>query len=108
MFIKYSKNLALAALVTAVFAGGMAGDGLAGKYKKSRDGHIGYVTAYSQYGNGSMTAPVRTKRNVNYVGKEVMLPGGVWIDCAISCAETLRSQKIDFFEEFSNGGDKFR
>ncbi len=53
-----------------------------------------YVTAVSRYGNGTLTAPIRPAR----FGYEVQLPGGVWIDCAGDCRETLRRQKLDYWE----------
>lgn len=53
-----------------------------------------FVTAVSRYGNGTLTAPTRPAR----FGYEVQLPGGVWIDCAGDCRETLRRQKLDYWE----------
>lgn len=53
-----------------------------------------YVTAQSLYGHGTLTAPIRPSR----LGYEVQLPGGVWIPCAASCADTLRREKLDFWE----------
>lgn len=52
------------------------------------------VTAVSRYGNGTLTAPVRPAPS----GYEVRLPGGVWIHCAGDCADTLRREKLDFWE----------
>lgn len=54
----------------------------------------GYVVAHSQHGNGRISGAVRPTR-YNY---EVRLPGGTWVDCRRSCAETLRVQTIDIFE----------
>ena len=54
----------------------------------------GYVTAESRYGYGSITAPVR----VTALGRrEVRLPGGTWIECRRSCANTLRQETVDFW-----------
>ncbi|MDA7946476.1 MAG: hypothetical protein MPJ78_03275 [Hyphomicrobiaceae bacterium] len=67
----------------------------------------GYVTAYSDYGNGQVSAPVRHAQ----FGYQVKLPGGPWIYCQRNslfiarifkyespCADTLRRQSIDFWE----------
>ena len=85
-----------------------ADHGFAKKAKKRHRGHVGYVTAYSYYGNNSLTAPVRVDRSRGFASKQIRLPGGVWIDCAGSCAETLRVEKVDFWEQFSNGGGRKR
>lgn len=59
------------------------------------------VSAVSQYGNGTITAPIRK----NDLGWQVQLPGGRWVFCRRSCSETLRVETIDFFEsnEAGNG-----
>lgn len=54
----------------------------------------GYVTAYSQHGNGSLSAPTRHTS----LGRQVRLPGGIWIYCAGNCREELRRQKLDYWE----------
>jgi hypothetical protein len=54
---------------------------------------IGYVTAHSHYGNGSVRGPVRDTR----VGRQVRLPHGTWVYCRTSCSETLRVQTVDIF-----------
>jgi hypothetical protein len=60
---------------------------------------LGYVTAESRYGAGTVSAPVR----VNALGRrEVRLPGGTWIECRRSCANTLRQETIDFWYIRSN------
>lgn len=69
--------------------------------------NAGYVTAYSDYGNGQVSAPVRHAQ----FGYQVKLPGGPWIYCeknslfisrlleyASPCSDTLRRQSIDFWE----------
>jgi hypothetical protein len=55
---------------------------------------LGYVTAESRYGAGSITAPVRISMRGR---REVRLPGGTWIECRRSCANTLRQETIDFW-----------
>lgn len=54
---------------------------------------IGYVTAQSHYGNGSVRGPVRNTP----VGRQVRLPHGTWVYCRTSCSETLRVETIDIF-----------
>ena len=72
-----------------------------------RRGEGGLVTAESRYGSQTITAPVRNGAE----GRgEVRLPGGTWIDCHISCRETLRRETIDFWQnhggtETVTGGD---
>ena len=56
--------------------------------------YAGWVRAESDWGNATITAPVRRGR----LGYEVRLPGGNWIDCRRDCAETLRVETIDFWE----------
>jgi hypothetical protein len=61
---------------------------------------VGYVTAESRYGPQTITAPVR----LSVLGRrEVRLPGGTWIECRRSCAETLRQETIDFWIIRQNG-----
>jgi hypothetical protein len=59
----------------------------------------GYVTAESRYGSATITAPVRVSAEGR---REVRLPGGTWIECRRSCANTLRQQTIDFWYIRSN------
>lgn len=65
-----------------------------------------YVTAYSRYGNGEVSAPVREAQ----YGYQVKLPGGSWRYCEhnslffgrnLPCSETLRRQTLDFWETIS-------
>jgi hypothetical protein len=64
------------------------------------DGIVTTVTIDSRYGHGSVSGPVRKgARNL-----EVRLPGGSWIDCARDCAETLRRQSVDFWENHGREG----
>ena len=65
---------------------------------KTEPRHL-YVTAESRYGFGSVTGPVR----VNSLGRrEVRLPGGTWIECRRTCADTLRQETVDFWYIRSN------
>jgi hypothetical protein len=68
----------------------------------TRYGHgkiLGYVTATSQFGNGSVTAPYRGTP----VGYQVRLPRGTWVYCRRSCSETLRVQTVDIWAYVDNG-----
>ena len=59
----------------------------------------GVVTAESRFGHGTVSGPVRGARN----GYEVRLPGGTWIACGRNCAETLRVESVDFWENKGAG-----
>lgn len=64
-----------------------------------REPDSGYVTAESRYGPQTISGPVR----INARGlREVRLPGGTWIECRRSCANTLRQETIDFWYIRSN------
>jgi len=59
-----------------------------------------YVTAESRFGHGTVSGPVRPGSRG---GREVMMPGGTWISCGRSCAETLRVETVDFWENRGAG-----
>lgn len=63
------------------------------------NGPSGEVVAESRFGHGTVSGPVRAARH----GREVRLPGGTWIDCGRSCAETLRTETVDFWENKGAG-----
>jgi hypothetical protein len=63
------------------------------------NGASGEVVAESRFGHGTVSGPVRAARH----GREVRLPGGTWIDCGRSCAETLRTETVDFWENKGAG-----
>lgn len=60
-----------------------------------------HITVRSDYGNGTVTAPVRKGR----FGYQVRLPGGLWYDCEVSCIDTLRRETVDFWESLLESGD---
>jgi hypothetical protein len=64
----------------------------------------GVVVAQSRYGNGSIRAAVRRAG----LGWKVQLPGGRWVYCRRSCAETLRAETVDFFETNAAGSGNSR
>ena len=67
----------------------------------SRDhGEGSYVVAESEFGNGRVAGPVRYTR----LGRQVQLPGGSWVYCAKSCAETLRIKTVDFWQSDAGVG----
>jgi hypothetical protein len=85
-------RLIAAALLTLFSLGIAASSADAGR--RNRAGPvIGYVTAHSFYGNGSVRGPVRNTS----VGRQVRLPGGTWVYCRTSCSETLRVQTVDIW-----------
>jgi hypothetical protein len=73
---------------------------LAGSPSRVIGGDGGYVTAESRFGHGTVSGPVRLARAGNY---EVRLPGGTWVSCSRSCAETLRVESVDFWENKGAG-----
>jgi hypothetical protein len=62
--------------------------------RRSHGYESNYVVAHSDFGNGSVSGPVRQGRR----GWQVRMPGGTWIDCVRSCSDTLRRQTVDFWE----------
>jgi hypothetical protein len=61
---------------------------------RRRDAGYGYVTAESRYTSATITAPVRYGPHGRL---EVRLPGGTWLECGLSCRDTLRRETIDFW-----------
>ncbi len=83
----------IAAALLALFSLGLVPNS-ADAGRRNRAGPIvGYVTAHSHYGNGSVRGPVRETR----VGPQVRLPHGTWVYCRTSCSETLRVETVDIF-----------
>ena len=71
----------------------------AGRFKRGyNEGN--YVVAESEYGNGRVAGPVRHTR----LGRQVRLPGGSWVYCSKSCAETLRVKTVDFWQSDEGAG----
>lgn len=84
-----AATLAVMAAVAAITCEAEAGG------RSTAGGHDnGYVVAESRYGNGTVSGPVRRVAT----GYEVRLPGGTWVGCRRSCAETLRVETVDFWE----------
>ena len=82
-----------AALTSALVAlGSVAPQALAGE-RYGAGPVLGYVTAHSHDGNGSIRAPYRSTP----VGYQVRLPHGTWVYCRTSCSETLRVQTVDIW-----------
>src|ERR1044071_9590706 len=65
--------------------------------RRGYSGGADYVVAESQWGHGSIRAPIRRVAN----GLQVQLPRGTWINCGRSCSQTLRQQTVDYWD--SNG-----
>ncbi|HML30475.1 MAG TPA: hypothetical protein PKE16_16890 [Hyphomicrobium sp.] len=93
-----AKLLAFVSMLTALsgtvaIAPGADASGIGRLRTHYKSGQI--VTAYSRYGNGSITSVVRRTP----VGWQVRLPkSGNWTYCRRSCEETLRVQTIDYYE----------
>ena len=88
---------ALAILLTAAAAVGLVSAAADAQPRRGRI--IGYVKADSFYSVKTITGPVR----VSAKGRlEVGLPGGTWIECRMSCRNTLRQETVDFWEHRNN------
>ena len=63
----------------------------------TRRGGVGYpiVVAQSIHGHGEIAGPVRSGSHGRL---EVRLPGGTWLECGLSCSDTLRRETVDFWE----------
>lgn len=68
--------------------------------RRSYDNNVPYVVAESRFGNGTIIGPVRRTR----LGYQVRTPGGSWLDCQRSCAETLRVNTVDFWQNAQGAG----
>ena len=90
------RQAAVAVLVVAATSGVVTPADAQG-YGRYRDDGPRHVVAESQWGNGTISGPVRAGRH----GWQVRLPRGTWIDCVRSCSDTLRRETIDFWQ--SNG-----
>ena len=90
-FKKYA-GFALAVMVGAALLVGWTHAGQAGGKYGARG--YSYITVQSKYGNGTISAPVRSAQ----YGWQVRLPGGVWIYCELNCFQTLRDETVDFYE----------
>jgi hypothetical protein len=96
------RNLSKTLPATLVAAGVASAVFAAGAYAQSRRGqpHYVYITAESRYGTATVTAPVRN----GPAGRlEVRLPGGTWLECGLSCRETLRRETVDFWQGEGRG-----
>ena len=85
--------LLFAALPVAVSVTASPADAT-GLRREPREPRFGTVTAESRYSAATITAPVRVSAQGR---REVQLPGGTWIECRRSCANTLRQETIDFW-----------
>ena len=92
-------NATFAAVICLLGFGAVANDAGAQSRKPTRRGEI-IVTAESRFGHGTVSGPVRLAPAGNY---EVRTPGGSWLSCSRSCAETLRVETIDFWENKGRG-----
>ena len=90
-----TRALVLATTLTAVVLAGAAALPAAAADR----GAVGYVTADSRYSGASVSGPVRKGPQGRL---EVRLPGGTWLECGRSCADTLRRETVDFWR--NHGG----
>jgi hypothetical protein len=98
-----AARLALASML--VVAGGLvaqeaSADGGYGNGRRAPGYGGGYVVTESWMGGGRVGGTVRRTP----LGRQVQLPGGSWIYCRRSCAETLRAETVDFWDGQINSG----
>ncbi len=98
------RTATLAATVAAA-AGLAATSAGAADRGASAGATLGWVTAESRYGGQTVRGPVRRGPQGRL---EVRLPGGTWMECGRSCADTLRRETVDFWRanrDRANSGD---
>lgn len=89
--------VAIGAIITVALLG------TAGAQQRRRgSADEGTVSASSRYGNPSATARVRR----GAVGPEVNIGNNTWLPCAADCADTLRREKVDFWETKRQDGSR--
>jgi hypothetical protein len=93
------KTARLALASTLVLTGGLVAEQAAADsgygYGRRAPGYGGgYVVTESWMGGGRVGGAVRRTP----LGRQVQLPGGSWIYCKRSCAETLRAETVDFWD----------
>jgi hypothetical protein len=76
---------------------------IAARERNLPSGILGYVTADSRFSGQSVRGPVRRGPQGRL---EVRSPGGTWLECGRSCADTLRRETVDFWP--SHGQDSMR
>jgi hypothetical protein len=96
------RALVLATTLTAAGLAGIAAPAVAAE-RGAPAGSPGFVTAESYYGNGTVRGLVRRTPQGRL---EVRLPGGTWIECGLSCADTLRRETVDFWRNHGGGGPR--
>jgi hypothetical protein len=89
-------------IAVVVSLGLVVGSDTAAAGRKSRDEVPNIAVAESRFGHGIVTGAVRPGR----FGYEVQTPGGNWLACARSCAETLRVETVDFWENKGGGAGR--
>jgi hypothetical protein len=94
-----SKTARWALASTLALAGGLVAEQAAADrgsgYGRRAPGYGGgYVVTESWRGGGRVAGRVRATP----LGPQVQLPGGAWIYCKRSCAETLRAETVDFWD----------
>jgi hypothetical protein len=98
----FGKAFLCLAALSAIALGGIS-PAEAGKPCKGRGckaAYIGdpdayrHVTAEATVGGRMVTAPVRA----GPYGDQVLVPGGSWVDCEVTCEYTLRRLTVDFWD----------
>jgi len=96
------RAFVLATTLTAAGLAGIAAPVVAAE-RGALAGSPGFVTAESHYCNGTVRGPVRRTAQGRL---EVRLPGGTWIECGLSCSDTLRRETVDFWRNHGGGGPR--
>jgi hypothetical protein len=99
------RTAGLVAMLAVTTAAGQAATPAGAAERAATNGTLGWVTAESRYSGQTVRGPVRRgPRGL----LEVRLPGGTWMECGRSCADTLRRETVDFWRanrDRANSGD---
>lgn len=95
-----SRNRFVRALVPALAVIAFASSQVSAGTRYGHGPILGYITAESHFGNGSVRAPYRSTP----VGYQIRLPHGTWVYCRTSCRETLRVETVDIWDAVIDNG----
>ncbi|HZV20992.1 MAG TPA: hypothetical protein VE986_05530 [Hyphomicrobiales bacterium] len=102
-----SLRLLIVAVGCAALANGASGadqgiksDQRRAPYKECCEEPYRFIYAEGWYGNAKVVAPVRH----GPFGDEVLIPGGPWMICQLSCEMTLRKQNLYYWHDFHGQG----
>ena len=94
-------------LATTLTAAGLAGIAAPAVSRRARQRGRGHRSASSRPRAATATGPSAVRCARGPQGRlEVRLPGGTWIECGRSCADTLRRETVDFWRNHGGGGPR--